>query len=71
MEKFSVETIVNENDRGFFEEFNSYSKAKKFAIKESLKKGVIETFINGFDETQANFEVMEYYKNGKLSIKVS
>ena len=71
MLSFTVETIIKLNELGEHKHFNSERQARKFAIKQSLKAGVRETFLSGTDDDDFNFEVMEYYQAGKLSIKVS
>lgn len=72
MKTFDVETIKDRNNIGdIVRQFKSYAPAKRHAIKESLKEGVIEAFVSGSDDNDMDFEVMEYYSKGKLSIKVA
>ncbi len=68
MEEYTVETIITRKDFGTRRYFKTYKQAQKFAIKQSLKKGVIETFLL-FEDYPA--EIMEYYSGGKLDSKVA
>lgn len=71
MKTFDVETIIDRNDCGHARMFKSYSSAKKHAIKESLKPGVIEAFISGEDDNDMDYELKEYFAKGALSFKVA
>jgi hypothetical protein len=71
MKSFSVEVITDRNDRGDTTDFKREKAARAFAIKASMTPGVLETFLRGEDDTDFDFEVMEYYTAGKLTIKVA
>ena len=71
MKTFSVEIIKDRDNRGAFKDFKGYAAAKRYAVAESLKPGVLETFIDGRSDEDMDFEVMEYYSTGKLTNKIA
>ena len=67
---YEVEVITTRIDFGEFTKFKGYKSAKRFAIKLSLESDVIECSLKYDGENEREYELHEYYVNGRLSIKI-
>ena len=67
---YEVEVITDRNDLGECTMFKGYKSAKRFAIILSLEPDVIECSLKYDGENEREYELHEYYANGRLSIKI-